>query len=321
MNLRFPLPAITIAVGAALLLSAGTAVAQEHGPHAAEACTPEHAAMGHCRLPQTGQHDTEHHPTGDAHRECTPEHAARGHCRPSAAPRTPVPAVTDEDRAAAFPALASDGMAHPSGISSMLDVERLEGWDSHQGSGQFWRTEAWLGGDTHRLWLRSEGRRSGGGTADAELEVLYGRSVSPWWDLLAGVRQDTRPASRTWAALGVEGLAPYMIDVTAMAHVGSGGQVQLSAQFEYDIRFSNRLVLQPDLEVEAALRSQPAHGIGSGLNTVTAGLRLRYEIHRQFAPYLGIEHERALGRTADHARADGDPARETRVVGGVRFWF
>jgi len=254
--------------------------------------------MGHCTLPPpaTSAHD--------------------GH-----APHTPVPPLTDAERAAAFPTVAHHGMTHASPVSWKVSFERLEAWDADPGSGQLWEVDAWIGGDVHRLWLKSEGLRSGGRTGSADLELLLARSVTPWWDVLAGVRQDTRPSSRSWAAIGIDGIAPGPVEVTAMAYVGSGGQVQLKAEADYDIRFSNRVILQPLVEIVASLEDEPEHGIGRGLGTLEAGLRLRYEIGRQFAPYVGIAHHRVFGRTADHARVVGDDIRDTRVVAGLRAWF
>ncbi|MGO3127551.1 MAG: copper resistance protein B, partial [Luteimonas sp.] len=256
---------------------------------------------------------------------CTPEHAAMGHCtlRPAApvAPLTPIPALTDADRAAAFPALHHHSMEHASPVHHKVYLERLEAWDTDHGTGQLWKAKAWLGTDLDRLWLRSEGERAGGRTGSADVEALYGRSIGPWWDLVAGVRQETRPAARTWGAFGLQGLAPYLFEVSATAYVGSGGQVLLKAEAEYDVRFTNRLVLQPLIEVTAALEDEPSAGIGSGLNKLETGLRLRYEVSRRFAPYVGLVHERGFGRTADYARTAGVHVRDTRVVGGIRIWF
>ncbi|PJJ96747.1 copper resistance protein CopB [Lysobacteraceae bacterium NML91-0213] len=300
--------------------------AERHDGHGATSgCTPEHAAMGHCTMPDDASHDAERHDGHGATSGCTPEHAAMGHCTmPSAAPAeplTPIPPVTDADRAAAFPQLHHHAMEHASPVTTKVYLERLEAWDADHGTGQSWEAKVWIGGDIHRLWLRSEGERMGGSTGSADVEALYGRSVTPWWDLVAGVRQDTRPASRTWGAFGVQGLAPYLFEVSATAYVGSGGQVQVKAEAEYDVRFTNRLVLQPLLEVTASLEDEPEEGIGSGLNKVETGLRLRYELSRRFAPYVGLVHERSFGDTADYARAAGGHARDTRVVAGLRGWW
>ncbi|MCD7098429.1 copper resistance protein B [Stenotrophomonas sp. MMGLT7] len=287
-------------------------------PAATSHCTAEHAAMGHCTMP-----------TAPAQADCPREHAAMGHCTPGPAappapsePREPIPALTDADRAAAFPVLNSAHMSHGSSINSLVLLDRLETWDADPGSGQAWEASAWIGGDIDRLWLRSEGERERGRTGAADLEVLYGRSVSAWWDVVAGVRHDFRPGdSRGWAAFGVQGLAPYKFEVSATAYLGESGQAAARVEVEYELLLTNRLILQPRLEASASARDEPRYGNGSGLNSAEAGLRLRYEFSRRFAPYLGVVHERRYGRTADYRRAEGEDPRDTRLVAGVRIWF
>ena len=152
--------------------------------------------------------------------------------------------------------------------------------------------------------------------------MLYGRSVTPWWDVVAGVRQDVGEGpDRTWAAFGVQGLAPYKFEVEATAYVGSNGRTAATLEAEYDTLLTNRLILQWQGEANLYGKPDPARGLGSGLSTVEAGARLRYEITRRFAPYVGVEVERAFGGTADARRADGFDATDTRVVAGIRFWF
>ncbi|WP_372016898.1 copper resistance protein B [Pseudoxanthomonas sp. 10H] len=237
-------------------------------------------------------------------------------------PAEPVPVPSAADRAAAFPTLHGDHHAHGNAINSLVRFNRFEAWDAEPGTGQAWEGSAWVGGDTQRLWLRSEGEREHGRTAAADLEVLYGRGISAWWELLAGVRHDFAPGpSRDWAAIGMQGLAPYKFEVSATAYLGSHGDTAFVAEAEYELLLTNRLILQPLLEVELRGQDDPARGVGSGLSTAEAGLRLRYEVSRRFAPYVGLVHERSFERTADHRRAEGEAIRETRWVAGVRWWF
>lgn len=299
-------------------------------------CTPEHAAMGHC-TPKPAK------PVTSA---CSPEHAAMGHCAPTATasmpaasdrsgmampgmsaatlPRTPIPVLTDADRAAAFPPLVHASMDHGEAIHHYLLLDRLETREADPGSAQAWEASVWIGGDIDRLWLRSEGERVRGRLDSADVEALYGRAISPWWDLLAGLRHDAGPGdvpSRQWIALGVQGLAPYKFEVSATAYLGRAGHSAIKAGADYDVLLSNRLILQPRIEATWYGRADPGTRSGAGLSSVTAGLRLRYEIVRRFAPYIGIEHERRFGDSTDFARADGDAARETRWVAGLRIWF
>lgn len=308
--------------------------------HAAptQGCTPAHAAMGHCTPGQSAEVDAEPPVDGDPHRghgapsapdaalpdACTPAHAAMGHCTPAAdaAPREPIPPLTDADRAAAFPTLEHAHMAHGATTWRRLDIDHLEAWDDGDARGQAWEGKASWGGDIHRAWLRSSGERSGGHLESAQVELRYSRAVARWWDVVAGLRRDWGEApSRTRLGVGVQGIAPYLFEVSAIAYAGEGGGVSADLEAEYDLRFTNRLVLQPALEVELNTKDDPQRGIGRGLSTVEAGLRLRYEVTRRFAPYVGVVHERAFGRTADLHAGDGEAARDTRWVAGVKLWF
>jgi len=315
----------------ALLLVSTQAQAQHHDHHAGHgalaACTPEHAAMGHCTLPPEVSREPAVTPSHAGHAAaCTPEHAAMGHCTlppvtPSPdTPHDPIPVLTDADRAAAFPVL-NTAHHHASPVHWLARFDRLEAWDADPGSGQAWSGDFRYGGDIHRLRLAGEGERQHGALESATWHAQYSRSITPWWDLLAGARHDVQPDSRTWASLGVKGLAPYFFELTAMLHAGSGGQIQFTLEAEYELLLTNRLILQPMLELTASRKDEPGSGIGSGLGSLETGLRLRYEITRRFAPYIGLVHERSMGRSADFARSSGHSPRDTRVVAGVRVWF
>ena len=152
--------------------------------------------------------------------------------------------------------------------------------------------------------------------------MLYGHSVSPWWDVVAGIRHDFKPrGTQDFAAIGVMGLAPYKFEVEATAYVGQSGQTAARLEIEYESLLTNRLVLQPLLEVNLYGKNDAHRGIGAGLSTVEAGLRLRYEVTRQFAPYIGIVRERAFGNTADFRHDVAEDSDDTRVVAGLRLWF
>jgi copper resistance protein B len=233
---------------------------------------------------------------------------------------TPVPPVTDADRVAARKPDAAHP-AHDNTLQSFVLVDRLEAFDGDH-SGQQWSARAWMGHDLDKLWVRTEGERTQGRTTASDVEVLYGRAVAPWWDVLVGLRHDFKPgAAQDFLALGVTGMAPYKIEVQATAFAGQGGQFGTRLEFEYEALLTNRLILQPLIEVEAWGHDDPQRGIGSGLSQVEAGLRLRYEVTRQFAPYVGLVREWRFGGTADQLRAEGEPANDTRVVAGIRAWF
>lgn len=334
-NTSAPAP---LAVG---LLLSFAAVAQDH----------RHVHAGH---PQTRQerpasaaspHPQHHHrhehagsPPGDeparppaepgrsgpsAHGGAVPHagHAATGDAPAAALPRTPIPPPTDADRAAAAKP-ASRHAAHDGAIHSLVLLDRLERFGGDDADGLSWEAQAWIGGDLNKLWLRGEGERVGGHTESADVELLYGRAIAPWWDAVVGLRHDFEPGGpQDYAAFGVTGLAPYKFEVAATAYLGESGRTAARIEVEYETLLTNRLILQPRLELEFNGRDDPGRGIGSGLGMAEAGLRLRYEFSRRFAPYVGVVRERAFGRTADFREAAGEGADGTRWVAGVRAWF
>jgi copper resistance protein B len=234
---------------------------------------------------------------------------------------TSIPALTDEDRAAAFPELTHH-MQHAKETHSMFLFNRLEAWDSGNLNGQRWDATVWMGGDTKRLWLRSDGERVEGNFDAADLEILYGQSISPWWDLVAGLKQDFIPnQSQTWAAFGIQGLSPYKFEIQATAYIGDSGRVAANIEAEYELLLTNHLILQPILELDFSGQNDASRNIGSGLSNAELGLRLRYEINRQFAPYIGIERYESFGKTAEFIRTSGDSVADTRWVVGLRIWF
>lgn len=235
--------------------------------------------------------------------------------------RTPIPALTDADRAAVFTSHAGH-QVHDSAINTYFLADKLEWQDADDASTLAWDLSGWIGGDIDRLWLRSEGERSNGQTEDAEIQALWGHAISPWWDVVSGVRQDFKPgAPQTWAAFGLQGMALYNFEAEATAFLGENGQSAVRLEGDYDILLTNRLILQPTAELNVYGKNDPQRGIGSGLANTEAGLRLRYEIRREFAPYIGVTWNRTYGRTADYAREEGEDRSEARLVLGVRLWF
>ncbi|MCR4541052.1 copper resistance protein B [Pseudomonas sp. 18.1.10] len=235
--------------------------------------------------------------------------------------RTPIPVLTDADRAAVYNAPGGH-LVHDSGVNSMLLINQLE-WQGGSGEGALsWDMKGWLGGDIDRLWLRTEGERSAGRTDSAEAQALWGHAISPWWDLVGGVRQDFKPGDgQTWAAFGAQGMALYNFEAEATLFVGEAGRTAARLEGDYDILLTNRLILQPTAELNFYGRNDPQRGIGSGLADSEVGLRLRYEVRREFAPYVGFTWHRSYGQTAQYARDEGEDASQWRWVAGVRLWF
>lgn len=244
---------------------------------------------------------------------------------PAPAPTPGLPEPTAAERAAAFPDLGDmdmrDHMQEDPLIATLL-FDQLEWQDEGDHAGLGWNLRGWIGKSNDRVWLRSEGERRDGRTEDGNIEVLWGRPTGPWWDLVAGVRHDFGEGpARDWLALGVQGIAPYKFEIEATAYLGASGRTAARVEAEYDVLLTNRLILQPLLEVNLHGRDDPELGIGSGLSTAEAGLRLRYEVTRQFAPYIGVVYERAFGNTAQLRRDSGASDEETLVVAGIRMWF
>lgn len=231
---------------------------------------------------------------------------------------------------ASFPALAQHAAAMAADPMMMSDdqlsyrllLDELEVTHSRDGSGLAWDVQGWAGRDNGRLWLKSEGARSGGRTGDGRLELLGSRPVTAFWDLQAGVRHDFGGGpARNWLALGAQGIAPYGFDVEAAAYVGRSGNLGLRLDTRYDLALTQRTWLTPRLEANAYTRADPARGLGSGLADASFGLRLRHEFSRQFAPYVGVNWNHRFGGSAGLARAAGRPASERQWLAGVRLWF
>jgi copper resistance protein B len=185
-----------------------------------------------------------------------------------------------------------------------------------------WDASAWMGHSFNRFALRTEGERTDGETERAELQLLWTHAFARWWDVVAGARADFEPASaRNWAVFGVQGLAPYRFELEATAFVGESGDTAARFEGEYELLITNRLILQPQLELNWYGQSDPRRRLGSGLSSVEAGLRLRYEFRREVAPYVGLVRERLVGDTADFARSAGLDPDDSSLVAGIRLRF
>jgi copper resistance protein B len=243
------------------------------------------------------------------------------------APAPPPPMEHYADRQ--FPkdemARARERMMREQGGQTFYQVMfNLAEYRARQGrDGYHWDGEAFVGGDINRLWLKSEGEGSFGETLEsAEVQALYSHAIGPYFNLQAGVRQDFgRGPDRTYATVGFEGLAPYMFEVEGALFLSTKGDLLGRLEGYYDQRITQRLILQPRVELNLAAQDVPENRIGAGLTDAELGLRLRYDISRRFAPYVGVSWEAKTGRTADFARADGEDPTTTSLVAGLRIWF
>ncbi len=208
-----------------------------------------------------------------------------------------------------------------SGSMILFDLAEYQARDD--GDGYRWEGEAWFGGDIDRFLVKTEGEGAFGEPLEsAELQLLYSRAVAPYWNAHAGLRQDFRPEpARTYAVAGIEGIAPYWFHLSGQVFLSDKGDVRARAEGSYDQRITQRLILTPRAEFNFSAQDMPSIGVGSGLSDVELGLRLRYELRKEFAPYVGVEWARKVGDTARYARTAGEDADVTNFVAGIRFWF
>jgi len=201
-------------------------------------------------------------------------------------------------------------------------LDQLEWRDAREGAAVTWDAQGWYGGDYNKLWIKTEGERITGTTLNASTDLLLDHVVARWWDAQAGIRQDFgKGPARTWLALGVQGLAPYGLDVEATVYVGTAGRAAARLKADYDLLLTQRLILQPYGEANFYSKADPARQLGSGLSDIELSLRLRYEVRRELAPYVGVGWFKRFGGTAELARAAGEGGDELELIAGLRIWF
>jgi copper resistance protein B len=211
---------------------------------------------------------------------------------------------------------------HDDASQAMLLIDQLEYSNGYGGNGPMWEAEAWYGNDSNKLWLRSEGEGSHGRIDEADIEALWNHPFSAFWSTQFGARNDQGVGpQRSWAAFGVEGLAPYWLDLEATVYAGESGRLAARVRAEYTWRFTRRWMLQPEFEANVYNKDDPDRRIGDGVSDAQLGLRLRYEITRQFAPYLGVVWTRRFDTTASYAHLDQGPAFDRQFVVGIRIWL
>ena len=325
-----------------LALPASGAFAQQHAGHGAD--DGEHDAVdmqpSQSAAVPAADHAAEHaadqgaehaaEPTGDAHAgheaHAPPDSSqvVPGGAPPAAAfsgPKHAADVLFDADEMAAARELLR---TEQGGFrNQMVLADRFEARAGDGDERLVWDLQGWYGGDLNKLWWKSEGTGEfGGNPDDAAVQLLYSRAVTPYFDFQAGVRHDFEPSPRrSHAVLGVQGVLPYVFEIDAAAFVSEEGDVTGRVEAEYDLRIRQRLVLQPRVEMSFSAQSIPELAIDSGLGAIEGGFRLRYEIRRELAPYIGIGWERKTGGTADFARRAGEDPRGWKLIAGIRAWF
>lgn len=207
-------------------------------------------------------------------------------------------------------------------VLAKVMIDQLEWRGGHASDPLVLESEAWIGKDLNKLWFKLDAERVGNAWEEVEVQALFSHAIDPYWDMQIGWRHDARPKpDRDWLAVGVKGLAPYWFEVDAALFVGEAGRVAARVNAEYELMLTQNWVLSPEVQVDAYARDDQALGIGAGLTSVQAGLRLRYEVRREFAPYIGVNWTRKIGETALLTRQAGDRVDDPRLVVGVRAWF
>ncbi len=332
-------------IAAILLAAVATPALAQHQHHEAPVDPHAHHAMeAEADNPHAGQeppqapssapadeHAGHAMPSQSAHEAHTAHaHHAPGIPDPPVAPPSSA-ALTGPDHAAdaiyGAPAMAPAReivrKEHGDIKSGMILIDQLEAVIGKGKDGYAWDAQGWYGGDIDRLWVKTEGEsRFGESPEHAEVQALWSRALDPWWNLQTGIRQDLGAGpDRTYAVVGVQGLAPYWFEMGGALFLSNKGDVTTRIEAEYDQRLTQKLILQPAAELNFSAQDVPELGIGSGLSTAELGLRLRYQFVPEFAPYVGVKYERAFGDTADFRRARDEKAGGWNFLIGIRSWF
>ncbi len=200
-----------------------------------------------------------------------------------------------------------------------LEVDYAD-WGSNRRE-MTWDGFAWYGGDSEKVWVKTEGEWSDGDLEEAELQLLYSRNVARFWDVQAGIRHDFRPDPTNYLAMSLLGLAPYFFEVDASAFVSDDGDVSFRGKAEYDLLLTQAMIVTPYAEANVYMSDVPEQDVGSGLSNIDAGLRIRYEIRREFAPYIDFNYVGLFGESKSIGEADNKDANDFTVRVGLRFWF
>ncbi|MBY6128479.1 copper resistance protein B [Qipengyuania aquimaris] len=281
---------------------------QGHSAHAQHEEKPQEDHSGHAMMADHSMHQV-----GDVPQGPPPPEAFEG-------PQHAADAIFGAEAMAE--ARANNHATHGDMLTGTLMAERLEARFKDGEEGFLWDIQGWYGGDIDKFVLKSEGEGEfGGEIEDAEIQALWGHAIGPFFDLQAGARIDLEPDTRSHLVLGIQGLAPYMWHVDGALFLSDRGDLTARIEGEYDQKITQRLILQPRVELELSAQDIPERAIGAGLTKIEPGLRLRYEIAREFAPYVGVEYEAKLGETADIARAAGEDPDALVALVGIRAWF
>jgi copper resistance protein B len=306
--------------GHAIPMAASPPVVDPHAGHKMPAAPDPHAGHDMSPVPDAAVPAADPHA---GHNMVTPFTGEIIGTAPAPVPPTDHAADAVWGAAAVAPSRAALRREHGGFTGSMILFNIAEYQARKGGDGYRWEGEGWFGGDINRFVVKTEGEGDVRGSLEkAEVQALYSRAIDPWWNLQAGIRYDVQPEpQRVYATLGFEGLAPYWFKAAGALFLSNKGELLGRIEGFYDQRITQRLIVQPRAEIDASAQSIPEIGVGAGLTDIEIGLRLRYEIAREFAPYIGVEWSAKLGKTAQFARDAGERASGVNYVAGIRFWF
>lgn len=206
-------------------------------------------------------------------------------------------------------------------ILTKVMINELEVSDE-EGDPLIFDAQMWIGKDLNKLWIKTEVEQVDGETEETEIQLLYSRAIAPYWDLQMGVRHDDAEGlTQDWAVIGIEGLAPYYFEIDAALFIGESNQAAIRFNAEYEFMITQRLVLSPEIEVNIYAEEDSVRSVGSGLSNIETGLRLRYEVKREFAPYIGVTWNNKFSGTADLATINGEETSSSAFVIGIKAWF
>jgi copper resistance protein B len=327
----------TLLLSAAMLLPSAAYAEQDHSAHqghdmpaeqikaeAPPAATGPHAGHDMGKMEEVPAEPADPH-AGHDMSAMPADDSAEGEVGDAIAPAPPGDHAADAVFGAGIMAQSRKELAHEVGGMGyslvMLDLAEV-GFQNGRETYRF-EGEAFTGGNINRFGVKFEGEGAFGGRLDdLELQALYSRAIAPYWNLQAGVRHDIKPdPSRTYLVAGIEGIAPYWFKVNAATFLSNKGEVRARIEASYDQRITQSLILQPRIEANIAFQDIPIIGVGSGLTDFEAGLRLRYEIKQEIAPYIGVEWRKQTGATARFSRIAGEDPDTASLVAGIRIWF
>lgn len=210
---------------------------------------------------------------------------------------------------------------------SKIMINQLEYQSSDNEDSQSWDMQGWIGTDYDKYWFKFEGDTVvGQSEGEFEVQALFSKSVAAFWEMQYGIRLDrafdaNNSDNRVFGVFGYQGLAPYWFEVEPTVFIDDKGNVSARFASSYDLLLTQRLILQPSIELNLSANDLPEYGIGKGLNDLQFELRLRYEFTRKVAPYIGIVWQKQYGDTASFTTVNGGIVDDTKLILGIRTWF